>query len=275
MREMDHFVVRLAEWETTGGEIFDDAAYYADLLVKYKAIIFKNLRPSREEHIKILEVLYQGTYEDLRWGERWDEDHKFMFEGDLASLGDMMPEDRKAGWHSDMPTLDQIPSLQSMHMTKFDDIPEGTGRTWLLDLEQLYAGLSLHQKEWLQTATVTHGQPADEGLATVTPHPEASDLKTYPAIRIHPVTGNKNLFISGPENTPTPNDETAKEVQQVIWDAMSQYDKPDSLRYAHEWEVGDLMVWDNRNLLHTFEGGWKYGSRIFDKVEYGYETPLF
>jgi len=260
MREMDHFVVRLAEWETTGEEILNDAAYYADLLVKYKAIVFKNLRPSREEHIKILEVLYQGTCEDLRYGDRWDEDHKFMFERDLASLGDIMPIDRKAGWHSDFPTSAQIPSLESIHMTKFDDIPEGTGRTWLLDLEQLYAGLSPHQKEWLQTATFTHGE---------------SEKISYPAIRIHPVTGNKNLFISGPENTPTPNDETAKEVQQVVWDAMSQYDKPDSLRYAQEWEVGDLMVWDNRNVLHTFEGGWKYGSRIFDKVEYGYETPLF
>ena len=41
--------------------------------------------------------------------------------------------------------------------------------------------------------------------------------------------------------------------------------------FIQEWEEGDVMIWDNRNTVHTFHGGWRLGERVFRKLELGCE----
>jgi taurine dioxygenase len=45
---------------------------------------------------------------------------------------------------------------------------------------------------------------------------------------------------------PGPNGDGA----QLLYEIMTHFTQP-RFTYAHEWEQGDLVVWDNRSLVHA------------------------
>jgi taurine dioxygenase len=78
-----------------------------------------------------------------------------------------------------------------------------------------------------------------------------------PLVRVHPVTGKRALYlcefgqmdwlegpIAGME--PGPDGEGGK----FLCELMAHITRPEFL-YVHEWTVGDLIVWDNRCLVHA------------------------
>ena len=287
-------------------EIYEDSVRYADLLVEHKGIVFKGLSPHFMEQIRIMELLYQGDDTNPREGTIFDEDHRILYKGNelngIPFVDGMTPEGSKHNWHSDFPFSPEPPSLTSMHMKKFD-VPKGAGRTWLLDLEMFYHLLPDDLKEWLEGdiyfdhRTGNYSDPAgrdNTGKHDVngpTDNHFGEEAGSYHrALRTHPISKRTSVFFSGIsvtlanfENpnipyTPqgTPDDSQFKKLWEFMgYDVMKAFDPDHPCLYAREWEEGDLFIWDNRNLMHTFEGGWALGSRIFDKVEYGHEKPYY
>jgi taurine dioxygenase len=72
---------------------------------------------------------------------------------------------------------------------------------------------------------------------------------SHPIVRTHPVTGRKALyvnrlmtgFIEG-----MPRDES----DEILARLFMHQERPEYL-YAHKWTPGDLVIWDNRCLLHA------------------------
>ena len=88
----------------------------------------------------------------------------------------------------------------------------------------------------------------------VLPHQRSQQ---QPVVRIHPVTGRKALYLcesgqmdwfDGPfvGMEPGPYGEGAKLLDRL----MTHYTRPEFI-YVHEWTQGDVLVWDNRCLVHT------------------------
>ena len=50
------------------------------------------------------------------------------------------------------------------------------------------------------------------------------------------------------------------------------YDRPLD---SWEWGQGDLVIWDNRAVLHSFSPGWSHDQRIFTRCEVGKEKPTY
>jgi alpha-ketoglutarate-dependent taurine dioxygenase len=76
-------------------------------------------------------------------------------------------------------------------------------------------------------------------------------------VRTHPVTGKKALYLcersqmdwfDGPfvGLQPGPYGDGAKLLDEL----MAHYTRPEFI-YVHEWTQGDVLVWDNRCLVHT------------------------
>ena len=76
-------------------------------------------------------------------------------------------------------------------------------------------------------------------------------------VRTHPVTGKRALYLcedgqmdwfDGPfvGMAPGPHGEAAKLLDTL----MAHYTRPE-FTYVHEWTQGDVIVWDNRCLVHT------------------------
>lgn len=70
-----------------------------------------------------------------------------------------------------------------------------------------------------------------------------------PLIRTHPVTGRKFLYFSS-KLASKPCDMTEGQFLALHSDLISRATRPERV-YSHKWRTNDLVIWDNRGLLHT------------------------
>ena len=79
--------------------------------------------------------------------------------------------------------------------------------------------------------------------------PPGTPMAIHPAVRIHPVTKRKSLFLNRLmtarlEGMP---EAESDELLDMIFDHMEQ----PQFVYEHPWKVGDVLMWDNRCVLHS------------------------
>jgi taurine dioxygenase len=78
-----------------------------------------------------------------------------------------------------------------------------------------------------------------------------------PLVRVHPVTGRRALYmcergqmdwLEGPivGMQPGPDGDGGK----LLFELMAHATRPEFV-YVHDWDPGDLLVWDNRCLVHA------------------------
>ena len=70
---------------------------------------------------------------------------------------------------------------------------------------------------------------------------------THPLIRTHPETGRKVLYVG--IHTSHIVDRPQEEGRKLL-DELTTFAGQDDFVYTHEWQPGDLVMWDNRCLLH-------------------------
>jgi taurine dioxygenase len=78
----------------------------------------------------------------------------------------------------------------------------------------------------------------------------------HPLVRTHPANGRKALFIS---QRFTIGIEGLSEAEtDKILDFLFEHQVKRDFVYRHHWQDGDLVMWDNRSVLHRATGGYKY-----------------
>jgi len=93
---------------------------------------------------------------------------------------------------------------------------------------------------------------ADEFYASRLAKPDA----IHPIVRVHPVTKRRSLYLS-PRFTIAIS-ELPDEEGQPLLDMLFEHQMRPEFRYEHKWLDGDLVMWDNRCLLHCASGGYAY-----------------
>ncbi len=98
-----------------------------------------------------------------------------------------------------------------------------------------------------------------DGLQTINkiedrPYVSAADkekygaLQSHPLIRTHPETGRKAIYIH-PGKVAKIDGMTVAESHEFVDELMEQVIQPDVI-YRHKWRPGDLVIWDNRAIVH-------------------------
>jgi taurine dioxygenase len=72
---------------------------------------------------------------------------------------------------------------------------------------------------------------------------------THPAIRTHPETGRRALYVNR-LMTEEITDMPAAESDALLADLFAMVER-DEFHYTHHWLPGDLMIWDNRGAQHA------------------------
>jgi taurine dioxygenase len=70
----------------------------------------------------------------------------------------------------------------------------------------------------------------------------------HPVVIVHPEIEKKVLYVS-PRNTDRILGLQAERSEALLQELCAYFMKPDSI-YAHRWQVGDLLIWDNYSMLH-------------------------
>jgi alpha-ketoglutarate-dependent 2,4-dichlorophenoxyacetate dioxygenase len=151
-------------------------------------------------------------------------------------------------WHSDS-SFKEVPSLCSLLSARI--IPPEGGATEFASTRCAYPSLSEALKRQAETATAVHDfswsrDQIRPGFFTEKERAEYPPVR-HPLVRANPVNGRKNLFVgahaSHIEGMPV------DEGRAFLKTLLEHVTQPE-FRYRHEWQEGDLVIWDNRCVLH-------------------------
>ena len=243
-------------------DIINDSEYFAEILIRNKMIGFKQVHPTDEDFCQIMKLLYRGEnrQEDLQPGLL----HEQMHAGNRYTKSDDVNWFINSQWHMDNPFVQEVPSYTGLHMHTFKCNPE-FGQTHIYSLVNAYKNCPDEIKPYLENAQFINGT-GSVGISE-------DDLAVHPALRTHPATGETMLFWSG-------HDMKLKDGDSEPWfEKLKNYMREQlltpELRYTWSWSEGDIVIWDNRAVLHSFSPGWDHDERVFTRCEVGREKPYY
>jgi taurine dioxygenase len=158
-------------------------------------------------------------------------------------------------WHSDTAYLD-VPPMASMLIAR--EVPPAGGDTLFASMYLAYEALSDGMKRLLDGLSGVNSSASadvsktredrmkDRGRADARQEYVAS----HPIVRTHPETGRKCIFLG--DHAWYVQDMPFDEGRQLIEELNAAIIDPERV-YTHRWRPGDLLIWDNRCMLHKAE----------------------
>jgi alpha-ketoglutarate-dependent taurine dioxygenase len=152
-------------------------------------------------------------------------------------------------WHIDGCT-DDVPimaTLLSAHA-----VAELGGETEFASTYAAYDDLSDEEKERYLALRVVHTIEASQRLVNSDPSPEevaiwrSRPAKEHPLVWTHQ-SGRRSLVLGATASHVVGLDHD--EGRALLADLLARSTTPERI-YRHQWEVGDLVIWDNRGVLH-------------------------
>ena len=173
-----------------------------------------------------------------------DKDHKPLARDDrkrMFNLGNRL-------WHSDS-SFRAVPAKYSLLSGRI--VVDKGGRTEFADMRAAYDALDAATKIEIEDLVCEHSLLYSRGTLGFTDLTEDERAMMHPVrqrlVRTHPVTGRKSLYLSSHIGSiigwPVP------EARSFIRD-LAEHATQGQFTYAHAWRQWDLVMWDNRQLMH-------------------------
>ncbi len=152
-------------------------------------------------------------------------------------------------WHIDGCT-DDIPIMATM--LSAHAVAESGGETEFASSYAAYDALTDAEKEHLESVRVVHTIEASQRLHNPDPTPEQVELWRKRPPKVHPLvwthrSGRKSLVLGATTDHVEGMDRDAG--RALLDELLERATAPDRV-YRHEWELGDVVIWDNRGVLH-------------------------
>jgi taurine dioxygenase len=169
-------------------------------------------------------------------------------------------------WHSDTTHAKKPPAITLLLART---IPEYGGDTMWASASKVYEDLSPGLRAMLDGLHAVHQGTelaASAGL-------DAEAVRTvHPVIRTHPETGERALYVN--DNYTTSIDGwTPEESAPLLEYLYAQVGRPEYV-YRHKWQVGDLIIWDNRCTQHAVVGDTGGAERTLHRVTIEGDVPV-
>jgi len=222
-----------------------------DLFAAHPILVFRNQHLSKEQQYNF--TLNFGEIEDQHAGRHQDS-IKYGVVHTVSNLdaegnpSDRLPERGNYYWHSDKSYHD-VPSLLTMlHAVQ---LPPTGGPTEFANTELAYAALPEATKQKIDGLRAIHSWGTSRTKSGSAPATEAQMRERppvdHPVARTHPVRGTKALYVGNHSShvVGMPSEEGRALLAELEAHATSE-----PFVYVHRWIQGDLVMWDNRCLLH-------------------------
>jgi alpha-ketoglutarate-dependent taurine dioxygenase len=152
-------------------------------------------------------------------------------------------------WHIDGCTED-IPIMATM--LSAHAVADTGGETEFASTYGAHDDLSDDEKERFESVRVVHTIEAAQRLAFPDPSPEQVAIWRKRPAKVHPLvwrhrSGRCSLVLGATTDHVVGMDRD--EGRALLDDLLARSTTPDRV-YRHEWNVGDVVIWDNRGVLH-------------------------
>jgi alpha-ketoglutarate-dependent 2,4-dichlorophenoxyacetate dioxygenase len=202
-----------------------------------------------------------GALEDARGGNITKPEDKRLQVGmnDVSNLGKNgrpLPRDSRERafnlgnmlWHSDS-SFRPIPAKYSLLSARVVN-PVG-GNTEFADMRAAYDTLDADTKALVEDLVCEHSLMYSRGLLGMLDYSDEERAMFRPVrqrlVRTHPVTGRKSLYLSSHAGAIVGM--PMAEARILLRDLNEHATQP-AFVYAHRWVPGDLVMWDNRQMMH-------------------------
>jgi taurine dioxygenase len=153
-------------------------------------------------------------------------------------------------WHTDQSSFEITPSATILYAV---EAPAGEGFTEFLDMEQAYQTLPEALRLRVEGLELKHDDTYDSAGYRRPGYAQVVDVRTspgaiHPLVVTHPETGRSALYLGRRPHAYIVGLEVAE--SEVLLDGLWAHAVQDRFIWRQDWRPGDLVVWDNRSLMH-------------------------
>jgi taurine dioxygenase len=201
-----------------------------------------------------------------RWGEISTHPYVPSIDGYPGIMRIYDPNPVTVTWHADTTHAARPPAL-TLLLARV--LPPYGGDTMFANAALAYDQLSPGLR-----ATVDGLRAVHQGteLAASAGLDQQAVTTAHPVVRTHPVTGRRALFVNG-NYTSHFEGWTPGESRPLLEYLYAQIARPE-FTYRHRWEVGDLIMWDNRCTQHAVVGDTGGAERTLHRVTIAGDVPF-
>ena len=155
------------------------------------------------------------------------------------------------GWHTDLAYMAQPAAYTILYGI---EVPEVAGDTLFASLYCMWDSMEEAMKSRLRKLqgrySYNHLYSQRSNVDPLTSEQKARTPDVYhPFARLHPETGREGLYIGGDDFIAVDGSDDPKQDYAEIWRLFEE--TTNRFSYHHHWRVRDLLIWDNRGLIHT------------------------
>lgn len=154
-----------------------------------------------------------------------------------------------AFWHTDS-SFKPVPAKASLMRAR--QVTSAGGETAFADMRAAYDVVDDATKRWLEDKRAVHSYAYSQGLiGGIAVHGQAEldalPPVEHPLVHYHPATGRKSLYLGRHASHIVGEQiESGRERLAALCEAACQPPRV----FQHRWKPGDLILWDNRCVLH-------------------------
>jgi alpha-ketoglutarate-dependent taurine dioxygenase len=190
-----------------------------------------------------------------------------------VSNQDQYPDGRRYipgdGWHTDHSNAARPPKATVLHAVS---LPDRGGDTQYANMAAAYAGLPDSLRDRIAPLMGIHVYQSSHSARQLMTLSDSDKERVpnavlHPLVRTHPESGAKSIYIN-PIRIEGILGLDHQEALPLL-DALLEHATTERFQYRHAWRPGDLVMWDNRCLLHKANGDYDMG-----QVRYLYRVML-
>jgi taurine dioxygenase len=184
--------------------------------------------------------------------------------------------DGELKWHTDHGFMER-PAGFTMLLAR--EVPAKGGDTSFLNMYRAYAELPDDLRARAQGRSVKHqashsstGQRRPGWLGLASDDPRDLPGAIHPIVRTHPESGRKALFLGRRFGSYIPPLLLAE--SEALLDELWAHATRTEFTWTQRWQVGDLIIWDNRCTMHRRDGFAGHGRRRMHRLMTRGERPV-
>jgi len=181
---------------------------------------------------------------------------------------------RAEDWHTDDSYFAKPAKATLLHGI---EIPSRGGSTWFCNMHSVYEALPQAVRRRIDGLRAVHGYDTPRARNRPSPRTPQEIAETpdveHPLVRTHPETGRKALYLNPNRLDHIVGLERAE--SDALLDELADEARKPQHHFGHVWQVGDIVVWDNRATMHRVMIDYPVGEkRIMQRVLIEGDRPV-
>ena len=186
----------------------------------------------------------------------------------IGNLGD-----GEAVWHADMTYIDNPPEAGILYAL---EVPVGQGDTYFANMVVAYDDMPADLRAAIDGKILIHDAAHNSAGMLRKGYEEVRDVKLTPGAR-HPLayedpTGRVALFLGRRPHAYILGME--EDDSEALLDSLWAHARQPKYSWKNEWQAGDLVMWQNRMVLHRRDGFDPNMRRVMHRTQLKGRSPI-